>query len=423
MQCGFSLTQIGEFAFIIASLGVSLKVTSHFLYPIVVAVSVITTFLTPYMIRLAEPASNMAERSLPRSWKRFLDRYSSGSQTVNYESNWKKLLIAMVRNIVIYSIISIGTIILSFRFVTPIFENQLPHFWGSAAAALFTIICISPFLRAIVVKKNHSEEFTTLWDDNRVNRGPLVSTIIFRVLIAVVFVTFVIAHFFRASVGIAVGVAVILVFMMIYSRVLKKHSILIERKFLQNLRLRDMHAEYMGSKKPAYVGSLLSRDLHLTDFEIPCDSVWAGRTLSELNLGKKYGVHIVSILRGNIRINIPGASARLFPLDKIQAIGTDEQLNVFSEQMTKTDSSCGSIDLEKSIMTLKQFMIDSRSVFLGKSIRESGIRDNYKCLIVGLERNGNALRTPDVNAPLQEGDVVWVVGEKEDVYQLVTQKN
>ena len=62
MQCGFSLTQIGEFAFIIASLGVSLQVTSHFLYPIVVAVSVITTFLTPYMIRLAVPAYQVADK-------------------------------------------------------------------------------------------------------------------------------------------------------------------------------------------------------------------------------------------------------------------------------------------------------------------------------------------------------------------------
>ena len=115
MQCGFSLGQIGEFAFIIASLGVTLKVTSDFLYPIVVAVSVITTFITPYMIRLAEPAYVKVDRSLPRSWKRFLDRYSSGSQTVNYESDWKKLLMAMGRNIVIYSIISIAVILLSFR--------------------------------------------------------------------------------------------------------------------------------------------------------------------------------------------------------------------------------------------------------------------------------------------------------------------
>ena len=143
MQCGFSLGQIGEFAFIIASLGVTLKVTSHFLYPIVVAVSVITTFLTPYMIRLAEPAYVKVDRSMPRSWKRFLDRYSSGSQTVNYESDWKKLLMAMGRNIVIYSIISIAVIILSFRFVAPVFHNYLPQFWAALCGTIFTVLCIS----------------------------------------------------------------------------------------------------------------------------------------------------------------------------------------------------------------------------------------------------------------------------------------
>ncbi|BEG99143.1 cation:proton antiporter [Bacteroides sedimenti] len=422
MQCGFSLTQIGEFAFIIASLGVSLKVTSHFLYPIVVAVSVITTFLTPYMIRLAEPASDRTERSLPLSWKRFLDRYSSGSSTVNYENNWRKLLLAMGRNIVIYSIISIAVIILSFRFVAPLFQAHLPSFLSSLAGSLFTILCISPFLRAIVVKKNHSVEFVTLWEDNSVNRGPLVSTIVLRVVIAVVFVTFIIAHFFKASVGIILGVAVILVFFMIYSRVLKKNSILLERRFLQNLRLRDVHAEYMGKKKPAYAGKLLSRDIHLADFEIPGESPWAGKTLAELNLGKEYGVHIVSILRGRQRINIPGASVMLFPMDKIQAIGTDEQLNLFNENMMKELSQAEGLDLEKSIMALKQFMIDAHSGFLGKSIRESGIRDKYRCLIVGVERGGNTLRTPDVNVPFQEGDVVWVVGEQEDVYSLVNKK-
>ena len=184
-----------------------------------------------------------------------------------------------------------------------------------------------------------------------------------------------------------------------------------------------MHAEYIGSKKPAYAGSLLSRDLHLTDLEIPGESVWAGKTLAELNLGKKYGVHVVSILRGKQRINIPGASVRLFPLDKIQVIGTDEQLNLFSQHMMTEEMVEENKDLENSIMTLKQFMISINSVFLGKSIRESGIRDKYKCLIVGMERDGNSLRTPDVNAPFQEGDVVWVVGEKEDVYKLVNQKS
>ena len=183
-----------------------------------------------------------------------------------------------------------------------------------------------------------------------------------------------------------------------------------------------MRAEYMGEKKPEYAGRLLSRDLHLADFELPGESLWAGKTLLELNLGKKYGIHVVSILRGRRRINIPGGSTRLFPMDKIQVIGTDEQLNLFSEEMSK-GAYVDSDIFEKSEMTLKQFMIDSDSAFLGKTLRESGIRDKYHCLIAGVERGEEMLMTPDVNAPFEEGDVLWVVGEKEDVYQLVGQKN
>lgn len=197
---------------------------------------------------------------------------------------------------------------------------------------------------------------------------------------------------------------------------------MIERRFFQNLRSRDVRAEYLGEKKPAYAGHLLSRDLHLADMDIPGESPWAGKTLVELNLGKKYGIHIASILRGKRRINIPGGSVRLFPLDKIQVIGTDEQLNVFCEAMGRGTAIDSDI-YEKSEMTLKQFLIDGDSIFLGKTIRESGIRDKYHCLIAGVERGDEALMSPDVNAPFQKGDVVWVVGEKEDVYQLVNQKN
>lgn len=418
MQCGFSLTQIGEFAFIIASLGVSLHVTSNFLYPIVVAVSVITTFLTPYMIRLADPASNFVDRHLPVSWRRMLMRYTSGSQTVNHESLWRKLLFALARILVVYSIVSISVILLSFRFVVPFFRESLPGVWGLLAGAVFTILCISPFLRAIMVKKNHSVEFMTLWNDNHVNRGPLVSTIVLRVVISALFVTFVIARLFKASVGVMFGVALLLVILMILSRRLKKQSILIERKFFQNLRSRDRRAEYLGEKKPEYAGRLLSRDLHLADFEIPGESRWAGKTLLELNLGKRYGVHIASILRGRRRINIPGGSVRLFPADKIQVIGTDEQLSRFAEEMIRVSSMEADI-IERSEMMLKQFVIDAGSVFLGKTIREAGIRERYRCLVAGVERGNAELMTPDVNAPFEEGDVVWVVGEKEDVYQLV----
>lgn len=349
-------------------------------------------------------------------------RYSSGSQTaLNHENLWKKLILSMVRITVVYSIVSMSIIALSFRFVVPFFKENLPHFWASLLGAVFMILCIAPFLRAIMVKKNHSVEFMTLWHDSRANRAPLVSTIVIRIMIAALFVIFVISGLFKASIGLIIGVAVLIVLLMVWSRRLKKQSILIERRFFQNLRSRDVRAEYLGEKKPEYAGRLLSHDLHLADMEIPGESSWAGKTLMELNLGKKFGVHVASILRGKRRINIPGGSVRLFPMDKIQVIGTDEQLSVFNEAMQNGAKIDWEV-YEKSEMALKQFIIDSDSVFLGKTIRESGIRDKYHCMIAGVESEDGTLMVPDVNAPLEEGDVVWVVGEKEDVYQLVDQK-
>lgn len=420
MQCGFSLTQIGEFAFIIASLGVSLHVTGHFLYPIVVAVSVITTFLTPYMIRLAEPASTYVDAHLPERWKRFLERYASGSRPVNHDSLWKRLIVALLRFTIVYSIVCVAVVALSFQFLVPFCQESLPDTWGALVAAAVTILCLSPFLRAIMIKKNHSVEFTTLWKEDRGNRAPLVATIVLRVLLAVGFLMFVISGLFQVSVGVVLGIAFLLVLLMVLSRQLKKQSILIERRFFQNLRSRDMRAEYMGEKKPQYAGRLLSKDLHLADYVIPGEASWAGRTLAELNFGKKYGVHVVSILRGKRRINIPGALVRLFPEDKIQVIGTDEELNVFGEAMAQSTALDEDV-VEKSEMILRQFRIDSRSPFLGKTIREAGIRDKYHCLVAGVEREENALRAPDPNEPFMEGDIVWIVGESTDVHRLAGQ--
>lgn len=417
MQCGFSLTQIGEFAFIIASLGVSLGVTSHFLYPIVVAVSVITTFLTPYMIRLADPASAFVDAHLPEHTRRFLNRYASSSQTVNHESLWKRLIVSLVRITVVYSIICVAVIALSFRFLVPFCQAHLPGVSASMVAAVVTVLFISPFLRAIMIKKNHSEEFITLWKESRGNRAPLVATIVLRMLLAVSFLMFVLAGLFKISVGLVFGVAVLLVIIMILSRQLKKQSILIERKFFQNLRSRDMRAEYLGEKKPEYAGRLLSRDLHLTDFVVPGEASWAGKTLAELNFGKQYGVHVVSILRGKKRINIPGASVRLFPQDKIQVIATDEEINEFGHAMEQASQLEADV-VEKSEMILRQFFVGEDSPFLGKTMKEAGIREKYHCLIAGVEHEGEPLRAPASGETFAVGDVVWIVGENDDVYKL-----
>ena len=419
MQCGFSLTQIGEFAFIIASLGVSLNVTSDFLYPIVVAVSVITTFLTPYMIRLSVPAYNFVDRHLPDKWKHLLDRYSAGTQPVNRENNWKRLLSSVLRIVIVYSVLSIAVIIISLHLIAPVIVDAMGVQWGDPMAAVLTLILIAPFLRALIMKKNHSIEFRALWVDSRFNHAPLISLIILRVVIGIVFVVYVIESLYQTSAAIVVGLSIVVVALMIFSRFLKKQSIVLERTFVQNLRSKDMKNIYLGKKKPAYAGALLDRDIHFSDFVISADSLWAGKTLLELDLGRKFGVHISSIIRGVHRINIPGAATRVFPNDTLQVIGTDEQLSKFAAHAAAIAEAQEDEDFERHEMHLKQFVVDKKSTFVGRSIRESGIRNKYHCLVVGLESVvDGSLHSPNVDAPLSAGDVVWVVGEDSSLREL-----
>lgn len=419
VQCGFSLTQIGEFAFIIASLGVSLNVTSHFLYPIVVAVSVITTFFTPYMIRLSGPAYRLVDAHLPRFWKELLRRYSAGTSTINHQNNWKKLLTAILRIVLVYSVLCVAVMVLSFNLFLPLLVSALGDFWGKVAGAAVTIVLVAPFLRAMIMKKNHSIEFKALWADNRYNHAPLISVILLRIILGIGFVVYIVEYLFQTSTALVVGIALVLVVLMIFSRFLKKQSIGLERTFVQNLRSKDVHKVYLGEKRPEYAGRLLDRDLHLSDFTVPADSLWGGKTLKELDLGKKYGVHVASIIRGKHRLNIPGGENRIYPGDTLQVIGTDDQLSVFTTQAEKVSDYHSDDNFEKREMYLKQFVIVAGSPFCKRTIRECGVRNKYHCLVVGIElTTGDSLHKPDVNLPLNEGDILWVVGEKDNLAAL-----
>ena len=206
---------------------------------------------------------------------------------------------------------------------------------------------------------------------------------------------------------------------MIYSRYLKKQSILIERRFLRNLNIRDISARPKGKTMPHFAGNLLSRDLHMADFTVPADSRWAGSSLSELGLKTQFGIQVVAIFRGNYCINIPGGRERIFPQDRIQVIGSDEQLLKFGSQLEQQLVPGEDCDLSQSEVNLRQFIVDSNSAFLGKTIKESGIRERYKCLIVGMERGDSSLHDPTANTRFEEGDLVWIVGEDTNIYKLI----
>ena len=422
MRCGFSMAQIGEFSFIIASLGLSLGVISDFLYPVVVAVSVITTFLTPYMIRLATPAYNNLESHLPNKLINSLNQIAVGSHHTQEQSKWKKLLTQMAINTVVYSILTSAAIAMMLTFVLPFMRELLPgwelHWYANAVTGVLTVLVIAPFLRAMVMKKNRSEEFRALWAENNRNRLPLIFTILVRVVIAVSFIFYICNYLSRFTNALMITIALVVIVLIIFSRWVKHRSITLERLFVQNLRSRDIEAQVHGKKRPLYEGRLLDRDIHIAEFEVPSDSKWMGQTLKQLNLGSKYGVHISSILRGGWRINIPDGDYVIFPGDKLQVIGSDEQFTSFREALEKERLGVD-VNFEQREMLLRQLIIGHDSPFIGKTLIESGIRDLYSCMVIGLEEGKQNLSPFRPNRKFEEGDIIWVVGERESLDALL----
>jgi CPA2 family monovalent cation:H+ antiporter-2 len=422
MRCGFSMAQIGEFSFIIASLGLSLGVISDFLYPVVVAVSVITTFLTPYMIRFATPVYNNLEHRLPNKLINSLNSLSMGNHQHQHGQNlWKKLLTQMTINTVVYSILTSATIVMMFTFVLPFMRGIMPgwelHWYANGVTGVLTVLVIAPFLRAMVMKKNRSPEFRALWDESSRNRMPLIFTIVVRAIIAIAFIFYICNFLSRFTNALMITIGVIVILLIIFSRWVKHRSITLERLFVQNLRSRDIAAQVYGKKRPLYAGRLLDRDIHIADFEVPSDSMWMGQTLKQLNLGKKYGVHISSILRSGWRVNIPDGDFMIFPGDVLQAIGSDEQFSVFREALENERLGVDP-NAEKRIMQLHQLIIDHKSPFLGKTLIESGIRDLYSCMVIGLEEGKQNLSAFPPNRKFEEGDIIWLVGEQESLNAL-----
>ena len=425
MRCGFSMAQVGEFAFIIATLGKSLGVISEFLYPVVVAVSVITTFLTPYMIRAAEPCYNVLVKHLPKRWVRRLTHIQTNSAGESASTNnlWKVLMKKMIFNTLIYGILSAAVIAIMFSAALPICRNLSikwtgSHWIGNAVCGFLTILFIAPFLRSIVMKQNHSEAFKALWTDRRINRLPLTATILARVLIALSFIFYICNYLTRFKNALMIAVAVGLLILMLLSRWLKKRSITLERLFIQNLQSRDIEAQKQGKKKPLFANHLIDRDIHIANLELPDDSLWAGKTLYSLKLRNRFGVHISSILRGSKHINIPNGGTILFPGDKMQAIGNDEQLTKLSKAM-KAELQPTITDIEKHEMKLRSFTISKTSPFIGKTLKDSGIRDEYNCMVVGVDEGQKNLTLITPSRCLQAGDILWVVGEEKDLERIL----
>ena len=413
LQSGFSLTQVGEFAFIIASLGVSLNVTDKQLYPIIVAVSVITTFLTPYMIRLSSPAYDFLDAHMPRFLKEALARYTSGTVTVRHESAWHKLLKSMLLSVTLYFVLCSMTVMLFFTYIYPLISEHLPGMEGDLLSFVVLGVAIAPFLWAIIMSKNNSAEFQELWKDNLFNRGALVSVTLVKVTLCVFLVIGIIVRLFNVASGVGLALSLAVVGAIYFSKWIRKRSLTMEERFMANFEGRDEEA--FASSTPAFRDSGPFKDLHQAEFVVAPEFKFAGQTLGDSCVRSRFHVNVLSIRRGEKYIYIPGGKERLYPYDKLTVIGTDEQLKAFQAFLARKEEKTGQEAPAPSRIDIEAVPLDKGSSLIGKSIREAAIQG---CVIVGIGRNDGNLLNPEPDTRFEENDILWIVGSREFIRQL-----
>lgn len=416
MQSGFSLAQIGEFSFIIATLGVSLGVITDTLYPIIVAVSVITTFTTPYCIKLAGPAYNWLEKKIPDRFSKVKEGYSaSGYDTINKQNDWKKLLKSILSLVAIYFTICVAILLVFQNFITPYIVEYVPgSIWGPILAAVITLTLMAPFLRAIMMKKNRSEEFRNLWKDNRLNRGALISLVAFRIIICIVLVLMVLIPLFPRLTVLMVIISLVVVTLIIFSQGFKAQSRKIEARFLENLNLKQKLDEKKAAILPTVANDLRSKDIHIADFEIAQSSPSVGKTLSELNFRQKTGVNVITIIRGSKKINIPDGNDRIYPFDKLVVSGSDEEMQKLSQYLEEKKEQAANMEEEaQHHISLSQYLIEEGCSLIGKTIAEAGIREKTECMVIGIDRGDESIINFTAGFRFEEGDIIWLAGEKD----------
>lgn len=419
IKSGFSLAQIGEFAFIIAGLGVSLKVLDPFISPIIVAVSVITTFTTPYFIRLANPFAEWLYKVLPPKVQEMLARYASGKKTVNHDSDWKKLLKNIVGRVIIYSVLLTAIWLLSVKTLYPAVSELFTPvtIWVNLAMCLATLLLMTPFLWALISNKyNSSAIFLKLWEDENYNHGRLVALVLFRVSVAIFFISAVVISYFHLNIGIGVVIAVAVVALILILREDLTQYSRLETHFLTNLNLREEVAKKHHPLKTSFNSEFNNKDIELTSVLVSPYSRHIGKSLGELSFRQKFGVNVVAIVRGDLKIYIPKSSERIYPQDKLAVVGTDRQLQKFRDEIESLQGVPDTEEMHQE-MNLHSFTVNEAFHFLDKSIVQSRLGEKYDSIVVAIERNGELVPL-DKDVTFLLGDLVWFVGEREKIRQL-----
>ena len=417
IKSGFSLTQVGEFAFIIASLGVSLNVTDQYLYPVIVAVSVITTFLTPYMIRLSDPVCSFIESRLPQSAKDLIDRYTSGTVMTRHESAWHKLLKSMILSVALCLVLCSFFITIFFTYVEPYISGHLPGIWGDILSFAVISAALSPLLLAIIKSKNNSHEFHELWGDNLFNRGALVSAMVVRVIICVIIVMGLIVRIFSVALGVGVVISLAVIVLIYFSKWIRHRSMTMQQQFIANFEgSDDVTADTgMNGVKQTFRDNGPFKDLHQAEFTISPSFRLVGRTIAENEIRSIYHINILAITRGGQCIMTPQGSERLYPYDRLTVMGTDDDLTSF-RNFLQDNTGKQQDDMPRTpVMKLEAVTLDAGTPLIGQTIRQADLQG---CIVVGIERAGSNIVNPAPATTFADGDIVWLVGKKDAVRRI-----
>lgn len=403
IRSGFSLTQIGEFAFIIATLGMSLGVLIPSLYPIVVAVSVITTFTTPYFIKMSVPAYDFVEKHLPKRMRFLIERYHDQEEHDRATGSvWRRMLRRYVWRTVVYCVILTAIILVMRIVVAPRALAVWPHY-GPAALMSVTLLLMLPFLVALIRPLTPPADVR----DPATHHVPRIVLMVFRTIIALGFVFSVVYQAFSARIGLYAALVAVLLVIIIFYRRLNSYMSRMEEKFFDNLNERDLRR----SGKNNHVAG----DLHLAYMTVGTACTFAGERLMDSNLRRKFGINVVSIQRQYRTIPIPDGRQRVYPGDVIGVIGNDEQianlLPVVEADLPATNPA------PVSPMTLQSILLSFNSPLVDQTPSSVSLRDKYDVLVVAVNRSDTFIDS-DPNLVFAPGDIVWLAGTAENIRRL-----
>lgn len=403
VQAGLSLSQIGEFSFIIATMGVTMQLTGSQLYPIAVAVSAITTFTTPYMIKFSGPLHNWLQKKLPDNWLLAIDKYSLEGQKVKPTSDWNRFITQYLIQTIVHTIIIVGIVVIVSRFVQPALgaTGETPVL--RLATALLTLLLIAPLLWALAIRKIQPVVAARLWE-KRYFRGPMIVLQVIRLVIAIVIVGFLIHNMVSYSWALVLLGVTIFTLLLNFRRLQVVHA-WAERRFMSNLNEKEQMDRRQSGEH------LTPWDAHITSFSVSPDFKGVGLTLMELRLREVYGVNIAMIKRGAFTIQAPDRQERIYPEDRLFVIGTDEQVIAFKKHLEDCSPAPASMKIApEDELTLQRMEISPGSSLVGLTIKDSEIRERTKGLVVGIERNGSRILNPESGVLLLANDVLWIVG-------------